>query len=138
MTNIDRLGIELASRYDVDTRTAMEAVDTYAGQLQDDDLYSTDTDRLTEAGAEVIRAQFAADHGAPLPGTVADDKGQLRAEVRDLTQREADLRVGADQALDERDALIRRGIEMGVRVADLAEDAGLKPARIYQIRDRRR
>jgi hypothetical protein len=37
-----------------------------------------------------------------------------------------------------RDELIRQGVAAKIPVVDLAADANLKPARIYQIRDGRR
>lgn len=54
-----------------------------------------------------------------------------RSELRRTVAQLADL-------AKKRDELIRQAIADGVRVADLAQDAGLSVFRIYQIRDGRR
>jgi hypothetical protein len=59
------------------------------------------------------------------------DPDRTRKELRELTARLADLP-------GHRDELIRRALAEGVRVEDIAADADLSPARIYQIRDGRR
>ncbi|MCK9901301.1 hypothetical protein [Glutamicibacter sp. V16R2B1] len=56
---------------------------------------------------------------------------RLRRSLRALTERMEILPA-------ERDDLIRQALARRVRVEDLAADAGLSPARIYQIRDGRR
>lgn len=60
----------------------------------------------------------------PVAKNTRADLRRVVAQIRDLTVR--------------RDELVRQGIAEKVRVADLAEDADLSIARIYQIRDGRR
>lgn len=58
-------------------------------------------------------------------------RDRIRQSIREITARLADLP-------GRRDGLIREALNARVHVEDLAADAGLSPARIYQIRDGRR
>lgn len=61
-----------------------------------------------------------------------------RQIVRDQTALLKTLRAEIESAEALRDQGIRSALLLGAPVADLAADAKLKPARIYQIRDNRR
>lgn len=131
------LATRLATQYGIDPAAAATAVDTYAGQISDDpDLY--DGGVLTEAGADIIARQFAADYDTAAPGTVTRAHAELRDQITETARRIDDLTARRDETISERDGLIRQAIAAGVRVDDIAADARLKPARIYQIRDGRR
>lgn len=129
------LATRLATQYGIDPVAAATAVDTYAGQIADDpDLYNDDV--LTEAGADLIAQQFAADYDAAAPGAAAHT--ELRDAITGTVTRINDLTARRDEAISQRDALIRQAVAAGVRIEDIAVDAQLKAARIYQIRDGRR
>lgn len=112
-------------------------------------------DTVSDGVAESVRFSFVIDEtdddepaqaaDAPLPAVSASDRAawdsarqRARQRVRDETERLENLRreVGAIERL--RDQSIRTAVLLGVNVADVADDANLKPARIYQIRDGRR
>lgn len=140
MISIDALAAELATKYDIDRTAARTAVETYAGQLNDDDtLYDETSGELTKAGAELVRDQFAADYaGQPAPGSVGATHLELREEIKKSVALANDLAQRRDGEIARRDDLVRAAIKGGVRVEDIAQDVGLKRARIYQIRDGRR
>lgn len=66
------------------------------------------------------------------------DVDSLRLLIQISAKQAADLKRKLDDAISVRDDSIRKALAKGGRVADLAEDAGMKVARIYQIRDGRR
>ena len=130
--NRQQLAAELADKFGSDLAATQDAVDSYAGQLQDEDLYDTENDQLSADGVEVIRQQFADDQETT--AIASDILNQII--VAEANRKEFQDR--ADEATASRDALIRKAVSMTIRVADIAEAADLKPARIYQIRDGRR
>lgn len=140
MSSIDALAAELATKHDIDRAAAKAAIETYAGQLSDDaTLYDETSGDLTDAGADLVRDQFAADYdGQPTPGNVGANHVELRDEIKASMQRANELAQERDDEIARRDDLIRAAIKGGVRVEDIAQDVGLKRARIYQIRDGRR
>lgn len=66
------------------------------------------------------------------------DLDALRLLIQISAKRAAKLKQELDDAITVRDSAIRAALTKEGRVADLAEDAGMKAARIYQIRDGRR
>jgi hypothetical protein len=66
------------------------------------------------------------------------DLDGVRLMIKISTKQAADLKQKLDDAIRLRDDAIRAALTKGGRVADLAEDADMKAARIYQIRDSRR
>ena len=104
---------DLAAELDV-TR---ETIDTLAGQINDDlALYDPATERVTEAGAELIRDQVRSG-------------GSVGAELDEV--------VDAAQALAEaksrRDAAVRAAFDEGVPRTRIAVAAGVNRSRVYQI-----
>lgn len=67
-----------------------------------------------------------------------DTRQDTREYVRALTRQIADKQRALDEDIAQRDREIRKGLAIDITAADLAADADLKPARIYQIRDERR
>lgn len=61
-----------------------------------------------------------------------------RQLVRETTQRRAAAEQHAEAAIRDQTAAIQAAIAAGVSTLDLAEEAGMSRARIYQIRDGRR
>lgn len=56
------LAAEMATRYDLDAAYCRESVNTLLGQIWSIDGTDGDVDAISEADAETIRDQFAADH----------------------------------------------------------------------------
>lgn len=65
------------------------------------------------------------------------DRGMLGL-IRAAEKQRADAASAARNAAARRDMWIRQALNMGVSAVELADAAGVRPARIYQIRDRRR
>lgn len=56
------LADEMATRYDLDATYCRESVDTLLGQIWSIDNTDGDVDAISEADAETVRDQFAADN----------------------------------------------------------------------------
>ena len=137
MTTLTALADALAAEYDIDRAAALDAIETYAGQLQDEDLYDTEAGMLTDAGEAVIREQFAADYSdATTPAAQQHD--ELLAGIREAADEIDELQRKLSEAMHRRDEMIRSAIRKGVRVPAIADAAGLDRQRVYQIRDQRR
>jgi hypothetical protein len=67
-----------------------------------------------------------------------DARNKRREAIRDLRPKINATRMTMRTYERKRDELIREALILGVSPTALADDAGLGPARIYQIRERRR
>ncbi|MEV0357077.1 hypothetical protein AB0H71_13550 [Nocardia sp. NPDC050697] len=122
MTQIKDLADQIATDLDIDRDAALTIATTYAaqcgydvpegGQAPDVEVSNEDAEFIAEA------ARRGAETYTP---AVLDEI--------------ADAARAIDQAVTDRDALIRRAIDDGVSVIKIGEAAGLHRNRIYQIRD---
>lgn len=136
MTTIESLAQDIRAQYDIDMDAARDIVQVHVDMIRDDaDLWSEDAATLTPAGVEVVTEAVAIAYRKELHGTVAasllDEIGNAAAEIRATESKLADL-------IQERDEAIRKALRTELRRADIAAAAGLKEARLYQIRDGRR
>jgi hypothetical protein len=133
MTAIDGLASRVAQQREIDFTAARDVVSTYAGQISDDpDLWSADSETLSDDGVEVVLTAIATAYEHDLNST---GEGHMLDELEDITRRRAELVAELD---DRRDQLVRTLMGTSVARKRIAEAAGLKEARLYQIRDGRR
>jgi hypothetical protein len=66
------------------------------------------------------------------------DLDSLRMMIQLSAKQAAELKQKLDDAIGLRDDMIRRALAKGGRATELADDAGMKVARIYQIKYGRR
>lgn len=136
MTTIDELGHTIATTYDIDLAPARDMVTTYIDQINDDaDLWNAEERTLTADGVEVVTSAIAEGYRQGLNSTTEDqmlaELEDNRAEVNRLDERRGELDV-------RRDELVRALLKTSVLRRRIAEAAGVKEARLYQIRDDRR
>jgi hypothetical protein len=135
LIGIDNLAREMAAKYDIDQAAAYADTNAYADQISDDpELYGYDEDdggAVTEAGAEIIRAQMAT--------VYENDNFEQQAQDAVVKLQETTARVKElDTAQDDRDTAIRHALQVGLPVRVIHEHTGLSRERVYQIRDKRR
>lgn len=138
MTTINDLAIKIRDQHGIDSiDAARAAVIAHIEQINDDpDLYNRDTQTLTASGVEVVAEAIAQTYAI----------GAVRSTARDLLEMIADeeaaaqaARSIADKHTANRDELVRAALRTTeLRRADIAAAAGIKEARLYQIRDGRR
>lgn len=130
MISLDDLAAEFSEVYGIDPEISRGTVSIRTDSMIDDpklyEYIDGQDERLTEAGATLLRQQMSDLHGS---GSVSVDAA--RAEVRRSAKR-------VDDSLERRDANIRAALTMDVPVKDIVADTGLSRARVYQIRDGRR
>lgn len=137
MTSIDTLAQAIRDTHGIDTLdAARDVVKVLVDQIADDpELWDADTDTLTEAGVELVSGVIAESYKQ---GYHASGAQRLIDDIAD----EAAAIEAAEQAIKERtvrrDELIRAALHTELRRADIAAAAGVKEARLYQIRDGRR
>jgi hypothetical protein len=136
-TTIDELARTIANTHGIDTfAAARDVVAVHVDQIADDpDLWDAEACTLTPSGAELVAGVVAESYAI---GANATDAQLLLNQIEDaaaaISQAE---RVVADKTA-ERDNLIRAALGTELRRADIAAAAGVKEARLYQIRDGRR
>ncbi len=136
-TSIDDLAQTIADAHGIDTlEAARDVVQVHVNQIADDvDLYDSETHELTDAGAALVAEVVAQSYAHGVVSTKADnllalidaERGAIEAaeeEVRERTER--------------RDELIRAALRTELPRRMIADAAGVKEARLYQIRDGRR
>jgi hypothetical protein len=102
-----------------------DAVSVIADQLADDpDLYDSETGEISDAGMDLIRAQFA-DGDDNRTGLLDDVVAAAEAFRR------AD--EAADEALRVRDAAIRDAVAYGHKRTHVAKAGEISRERLYQI-----
>lgn len=137
MTRIEDLAQNIAETHGIDSHdAAVDVVRVHVDQIADDpDLWDAEQNQLTESGADVITEAIAAAYERNLNGTVAqrllDDIAEAAAAIEALETKVAEYTA-------DRDELIRAALKTELRRADIAAAAGVKEARLYQIRDGRR
>src|SRR5688572_29054622 len=137
MTTIEALAQTIRTRHDLDTLdAARQVVTVYVDQISlDADLWNADAAELTDEGVEVVSRAVAESYAQQIHGTVAH---RLLEEIGD----EVAAIAAAEQTIAERtarrDELVRAALRTELPRAAIAEAAGVKPARLYQIRDGRR
>lgn len=133
MTTIDGLASRVAQEREIDFVAARDVVTTYAGQISDDpDLWNADAEILTPDGVEVVMTAIATAYDHDLNSTA---ENHMLDELEDITRRRAELVSELDERRDE---LVRTLMGTAVARKRIADAAGLKEARLYQIRDGRR
>lgn len=137
MTTIDTLAEIIRDAHDIDTIDAARAVVTvHVDQVAGDaDLWDADTNTLTAAGVELITGAIAESYAQGYHGSTA----QL---LLDNIEDEAAAIEAANQTVAERtarrDELIRAAMRTELPRAAIAAAAGVKAARLHQIRHGRR
>jgi len=131
MITLDELAGRFSTLYDIDLAAAREAVAVHTDRMIDNPaLYrfvEGDDEKLTDKGAALLRQQMSDIYGSGKPD-VDDARGEVRAAVGRIEEYQG-----------QRDAAVRFALKVdGVTAKDLAKDAKVSPARIYQIRDGRR
>lgn len=137
MTTIEDLAQTIKTIHGIDSMdAARDVVRVHVDQISDDpDLYDADTGEITDAGVDLVTDVVAQSYGQRQHGTVAQRLTEdIAAEVAAIG--------AAERAIAEhtarRDELIRAALKTELRREDIAVAAGLKVARLYQIRDGRR
>lgn len=133
MTTIDDLAGRVAQEREIDVAAARDLVSIYVGQINDDpDLWNIDVETLTSDGVDVVLAAIATAYEQDLSSTA---ETQMLEELEDITRRRAEVVAELDERRGE---LVRTLMSTGVARKRIAQAAGLKEARLYQIRDGRR
>lgn len=136
-TTIEELARTIAETHGIDSHAAaIDVVRVHVDQITDDpDLYDPEAEELTGDGAAVVAQAVADSYAHDMYGTTA---ARL---LNDLTTAARKLAL-AEQAVRDhtaaRDEMIRAALKTELRRADIAAAAGVKEARLYQIRDGRR
>lgn len=136
MTTIDQLAETVSERHRIPVAAARDVVTTYVNQIHDDaDLWDAESGALSAAGVAVVTTAIETAYANDLNSTAEDrllmDLGDVAAELRRLAE-------AAEQATERRDELVRTLMTTAVGRDQIAAASGLKLARLYQIRDRRR
>jgi len=137
MTSIDDLARTIRDTHGIDTLDAVrESVTVLVDQIADDpDLYDPDANALTDAGVQVVTEAVAASYSI---GAVATRAAQLLVEIETVVAKLNEVRRQRDgeiaELTRERDELIRAAMRTELRRADIAGAAGVKVARLHQIR----
>lgn len=130
---------ETVARWDQQAKLHLERIE----DLDDDvelAMAGAAVDAIRKAAADELEPlgyRILHDHGID---TIVDERtpnGMLAIIARAERDR-ADAEHDAVKHAADRDDAIRQAIAAGVPVAQIAEAAGIKPARVYQIRDGRR
>jgi len=136
MPTIPEIANQIATTHRVDHHAAIDVVRVYVDQITDDpDLYDPDTEELTEAGAELVTGAVAESYKI---GAIATTASLLLEQIADAEQERAGLERQTQEARARRDELIRRAMQTELRRPDIAAAAGVKEARLHQIRHGRR
>jgi len=137
MTTIDELAETIQATHDIDTLdAARDVVQVHVDQIADDaDLRQPETRRLTTAGVVVVTTAVAESYTRGLHGTAAQ---RLLEEIGDQAAAIAAAEKTIAERTARRDELVRAALRTELPRAAIAEAAGVKPARLYQIRDGRR
>ncbi len=127
---------DIANVHDIDLDTARHVVQVHVDQIAADrDLYDPETQALTDEGVQVVSQAIHDSDSQQLWSTTAHNLlNQLDAVVERITNTQNDL----DGLVADRDQIIRKLMTTEVPRDHIATVAGLKPARLYQIRDGRR
>lgn len=137
MTRIEDLAQTIADTHGIMSRAAAEdVVRTFVDQISDDtDLWNAETEQLTPEGVQVVTTAVAVSYANDLNGTVAQ---RLLNEIAEAAAAIETFEGKVYEYTAERDELIRAALKTELRRADIAAAAGVKEARLYQIRDGRR
>jgi hypothetical protein len=136
-TTIGDLAHAIAAEHGIDSfDAARDVVTVHVDQIADDpDLWNRDTETLTPAGVELVTGAVAESYRQGINSTTVDRLlDEIATAARDIAETEKRL---AEQIAD-RDHLIRAALRTEARRCDIAAAAGVKEARLYQIRDGRR
>lgn len=137
ISSIVELAESIAAQHGIDSRTAArEVVTVHVDQIADDpEFWNADSATLTPAGVEVVTAAIAASYAQSLHGT---DAQRLLDDIAAAAAAIETFQGKVSEYTDDRDELIRAALRTELRRADIAAAAGVKEARLYQIRDGRR
>lgn len=137
MVSIEDLARQVSETHGIDTHAAAVAVvSIHVDAIADDpDLWDADTAQPTDDGAVMIREAIAESYRI---GAIATTAQHLLAQIEAKTAEIAAAEQRVKDLTGERDDLIRAALRTELRRDDIATAANLKPARLYQIRDRRR
>lgn len=137
MTRIEDLAQTIADTHGIMSRVAAEGVvRTFVDQISDDtDLWNAENEQLTPEGVQVVTTAVAVSYANDLHGTVAQS---LLDQIAEAAAAIETFEGKVYEYTAERDELIRAALKTELRRADIAAAAGVKEARLYQIRDGRR
>lgn len=137
MTTIDALAHTIRAAHDIDTLdAAREVVRVHVDQISDDpDLWNAETDELTAAGVELVTGAVAESYAGGYHATAAQ---RLLDQIADEAAAIEAAERAVAEATERRDELVRAALRTELPRAAIADAAGVKPARLYQIRDGRR
>ncbi len=137
MTTIDELAETTLAEHDIDTMdAARQVVTVHIDEIRDDeDLWNVETQSLTAAGVEVVTTAIAQ---AYANGQYATDAQRLLDDLAEAAAAITEAEQSIAERTERRDALIRRALKTELPRQAIADAAGVKPARLYQIRDGRR
>jgi hypothetical protein len=137
MTTIEELAQAIQNTHGIDSHdAALEVVRVHVDQILGDvDLYDADTGLLTYAGTALLTEAIAQSYARGFNSTHADnllalidvEAGAIKAAQDEIAER-----------TERRDELIRAALRTELPRSVIAEAAGVKEARLYQIRDGRR
>jgi hypothetical protein len=137
MTTIEDLAQDIRNIHGIDSMdAARDVVRVHVDQIASDiDLYNPGTGELTDAGTAVVTEAVAQSYRRGLNSTHAEnllalidaEAGQIEAAEKEIAER-----------TERRDELIRAALRTELPRASIAAAAGVKEARLYQIRDGRR
>jgi hypothetical protein len=137
MTTIEDLAQTISNIHGIDSMdAARDVVRVHIDQIADDvDLYDPQTRELTDAGTALVTEAVARSYAQGFVSTHADNLLALidaEAGAIEAAEKEIAERTGR------RDELIRAALRTELPRAAIASAAGIKEARLYQIRDGRR
>lgn len=136
MITINQLAAKLGNHHGVDPDAMATSVRILVDQIcADPDLWDAETDRLTQAGADLVAIQVAETYAA---GTVATEAAELLEQIAAAEAARAAASRQADGHTARRDELIRAALRTEARRSDIAAAGGIGESRLYQIRDGRR
>ena len=102
-----------------------ETIVTLIDQIADDpELWDSENQQITEAGMEILREQLSTSE------PIGED---LLAEVERTAHIAAIAKAVADEARKARDVAVRAAVAYGHKRTEVAERAGFRRERLYQI-----
>lgn len=137
MTTIDDLSRAVQATYDIETHAAaVDVVRATVDQISADaELWDADARELTAAGVEVASEAIAASYAQGLHGTAGVCLLEL---LESAAVRITEARTALEEAIEERDDLIRAALRTALPREQIRQAAGVTRDRLYQIRDGRR
>ena len=123
---------EIATQYGYNLQYVQDEVAACIEQLEGDDLYDEENDRLSADGADAVRRDFDYRQLVGLPYSIFEAAMLLQDAKNGLEKATAAF----NEATANRDKLVRTAVSLGIHVEAIVQASGLDPDEIRRIGSR--